>query len=132
MLYISGIRGAFKHILLFFLALFASSTLGQTERDYLQFSPPQGWKVGYSKESQPYDYFILEFVRQDEDIKDWTELITIQSWTIGPTTVSPENELEQIKANWERKYPGTGKWNVIKKDCLKLFFFHHKSPGGLH
>lgn len=122
MLYISGIRCAFKLIFLFFLVLFASSALGQAERDYLQFSLLQGWKVGHHAESKRLKTFITEYVRLDEDIKNWTELITIQCFPMGTKAVSPEYELEQLKAYRESKCPGTGKWNVIKRDKSGILY----------
>lgn len=87
-----------------------------------------GWKVGYEAEI-PNQHALTEFIREGDDINNWRELITIQSFNRkswgGP---SPEDSLNGLKAIREKECPGVTEWKVIEKDENSILYEWQAKP----
>jgi len=86
-----------------------------------------GWKVGHHARD-PSKGEILEFVRTNESIDSWTELVTVQrmppSWG-GPT---PQTTLSHLKTTREQSCPGTTTWNTIESNNDRVIYEWRSYP----
>lgn len=80
------------------------------------------WKLGYSVEN-PGIQALTEFIREGDDIGNWRELFTIQSFPAKSWVfASPEQSLDFIKSSRERRCPGATQWNIIEKRSGSILF----------
>jgi hypothetical protein len=80
------------------------------------------WKVGYYADKPPI-YSATEFIREDDDINNWRELLTIQNFSTSSWGLpSPEETLNALKALREKECPGATHWNVIEKSADNILY----------
>jgi hypothetical protein len=109
------------------LVLFAGTAVGKDKGEHLEFKMGQEWKAVNSGEV-PGHYFMMEFVREGDDIKSWKELVTVQNFDKSRSMRSPEQTLNDLKAAREKNCPGATEWNVIdKKEDSILYEWHAKT-----
>lgn len=77
---------------------------------FFHFEPE--WTIGHYAE-RPNGDWIMEFVREKDDINDWTELLTIQKFDIWWGGSTAQEPLDLLKAQRERICPGATEWKVI-------------------
>ena len=72
------------------------------------FTLPAGWKSAHKSES-PNGY-LMEFVPQEQDIKAWKDLITLQAYRdlARRPEASPKNFLGMVASRMEKACPGNG------------------------
>jgi hypothetical protein len=84
-----------------------------TQTEVLTWSTgKQNWVVGHYNEI-PRQYSIHEFIREGGDIKNWTELVTVQNFTGTWGGASVEEAYNNLKAIREKR----------GQVCLWLFLF---------
>lgn len=103
----------------------------QTKREYLVFGFhadewEPGWKVRYSAELP--NQYLIEFIREEDDINNWNELLTIHSFPPLWGGTSPEDAFNKLKALMEKECPGAIKWNVIDKDEKSILYEWQSRP----
>ena len=109
------------------LVFFAGTVASAGKAEHLNFKIGQEWKVANSGEV-PDHYFIMEFVREGDDIKNWKELVTMQNFNKSRSMRSPEQTLNELKTAREKSCPRVTEWNVIdeKEDSI-LYEWHAKT-----
>ena len=113
-------------VVLIFLLLGVGCATTQHREEALQWSFKNGhWEHGYTQEVKG-KYRIVEFVPKGESVEDWSELITIQTFT--KKSGSPEAFLNQQKTLREKKCPGVTIWNVIAKDERSILYEWKAKP----
>lgn len=87
----------------------------------LHFDFDNGWKVGHYVKV-PNQYTITEFIPEGDEINNWKEMLTIQSFPPLWGGSSPEKALNKLKTIRENKCPGMTKWNVIGKSSSSILY----------
>jgi hypothetical protein len=93
----------------------------------LNFDFDSGWQMAHYAEL-PNHYGIIEFIREGDDIDNWSELLTIQNFPPlwgGPTQ---EDALNKLKAIRENACPEVTTWNTISKDENSILYEWHAKP----
>jgi hypothetical protein len=99
------------------------------DAERLAFKPPAGWKIGNAAEDK--DPSIVELIRPGEEIKNWSELLTIQSFSKSRSPQhTPGEFLEGLKALREKDCPGSTKWNVIETGGNSVMYEWWSQPCG--
>ncbi len=91
------------------------------QQEKVLFDIEPGWKVGYQAET-PQGYYIIEFVRDNDDIENWKELVTVQKFFILAADSSPQQAFEKLQEIRERECPGSTTWNVIAQDTKSILY----------
>lgn len=114
--------------LLLSLMFLSTSALAQEERVNFQIPKEEvelGWKVGNQREV-PERYSLTELVRKDEDIKSWSELVTIHNFALPPgghtLAESVEGAFNAVKNALELQCPGSKEWNVLEKSETSILY----------
>ena len=63
-------------LILFFLILPIHLIAKELQGENLLFSPPDGYQIGYTNNDN--DIYIQEWIPDGQNIKDWSEMVTIQ------------------------------------------------------
>ncbi len=123
-----------RSIILSLLILFTAGApiLAKDKPEQWKFAMPKGkdnqeeWKLASSDGTRSGES-ILEFVRKEDDISHWKELVTMQNLRKSHSIKSPDAMLEKLKALREKLCPGQTEWKVIdqKEDSI-LFEWHLK------
>ena len=69
----------------------------ELQGENLLFSPPDGYQIGYHSNNK--DIYIQEWIPDGQNIKDWSEMVTIQvlfSYPIGDLDNFVNNFIEMI------------------------------------
>jgi hypothetical protein len=77
--------------------LVATSALAELVGENLVVRVPAGYKIDF--EDRQKDAILSEMVPVNESVKDWTEMITVQSF-LGTKGVTPEQLKSRIVARW--------------------------------
>jgi len=93
----------------------------------LSFDFGPAWKMEYYAERNK-QYSIAEYIRKEDDINTWKELLTIQRFPPLWGTSSPEGTLNRLKAVRENQCPGTTTWHVIGKDENSILYEWQSKP----
>ncbi len=97
------------------------------ERGYpLQFEFESGWTIGHF--TAPPNQYLIEFIREGDDIDNWKELLTLQVFPPNWGGVSVTGALDQLKALREKICPGVTEWNVIDRDEKSILYEWHARP----
>lgn len=113
--------------LLCVMLLVSTGAFARKEKaDNLHFEVDKDWKFGTQSEIPGADF--TEMIREGDDIDNWKELLTIQSFRKTSGFPPAEDMLAKLKDMRETKCPGQTEWNVIeqKKDSI-LYEWHVKS-----
>ncbi len=93
----------------------------ETPREEFYFPLDRGgWKLA-NQGGVPGLHRILEFVRTDESLPDWTEIVTVQSYAGKPTGV-PRDDLAVLKSASDRICPAATEWSVIEEHSTTLIY----------
>lgn len=65
---------------------------------------------------------ILEFILPNEDIDNWSQLVTVQRMSNAWGQATPEATLEDLKAHRENLCPGVTTWNTIEYDANSITY----------
>lgn len=87
----------------------------------LLFHFEPGWTVGHYAERSNGDW-ILEIVRQRDDINNWNELLTIQKFDVWWGGATARDSLELLKAERELVCPRATDWNVLSGDSSSVVY----------
>ena len=116
------------------LIIFAATApiLAKDKPEDWKFAMPLGkdnqeeWKLASSDANRGGES-IMEFVRKEDDISHWKELVTMQNLRKSHSIKSPDAMLEKLKALREKLCPGKTEWKVIdRKEDSILFEWHLK------
>jgi hypothetical protein len=121
----TGLRiGALLWLCAFFGLAAAQTGTGNTvpeAQEVLAFPYDSAWKLA-NRGAFPNRESLMEFVRQDDDIRDWKELLTIQNFRYRADARTPEDHLNALKALREQRCPGATTWAVIAKDDASIVY----------
>ncbi len=110
------------------LILSAAGATPKEKNEELNFQMEPGWKVGNSAKG-PNHSSIIEYIREGDDINNWRELVTIQSFRKSRgAPSSPEETLKVLKAIREKECTGSTEWNVIDKNENSILFESQAKP----
>lgn len=84
-------------------------------------------KLGHQADG-PDGYAIYEFTREEEDINNWQELVTVQNFSKTWGGPSPEDALNSLMEVREKECPGQTKWNIIEKDENSIAYEWQAKP----
>lgn len=93
----------------------------------LHFNFDIGWKIGHYA-AVPNQYVITEYIREGDDINNWKELLTIQSFPPFWGGPSPEDALNKLKEIREKECPGVTTWNIINQDENSILYEWQATP----
>jgi hypothetical protein len=110
------------------LILSAAGATPKDKNEELNFQMEPGWKVGNFAEG-PNHSSITEYIREGDDINNWSELVTIQSVRKSRgAPSSPDEMLKVLKAMREKECPSSTEWNVIDKNENSILFEWQAKP----
>lgn len=95
--------------------------------EHLEYTSPWKPKLGHQADG-PGGYSIYEFTREEDDINNWQELVTIQNFSKTWGGTSPEDVVNSLKATREKECPGQTKWNIINKDENSILYEWQAKP----
>lgn len=90
------------------------------EHDVLFLEVNSGWKQGYYDEVSG-QYSIREFIREDENIDNWRELLTIQNFA-SKDWGTPRDAFNAMQSIRERECPGSTKWNILEENESSILY----------
>lgn len=107
------------------LATSAGCTSPSVEYDHVSFfleGEDPKWTLGYSVE-QPPAYALKEYVREGNNIQNWRELFSVlvfnaKAWG----RPSPEESLDALRSQREKRCPGMTLWSVIEKAADSVLY----------
>lgn len=105
----------------------AALQTSQTEYERLGFEFEPGWKIGHETKL-PNQGSLTEFIREGDNINNWKELLTIQTFPTSWGGPLPEDTLNAWKAIRERSCPAVTKWNIIGKDEKSILYEWQAKP----
>ena len=86
-----------------------------------------GWKVGhYAIDTGQGE--LLEFVRSDDDVESWQELVTIQRFPSNWGGTTPQASLDKLIASREKTCAGATTWSTIAKDDNSVLYEWRSFP----
>lgn len=101
-----------------------------TQREFLSWpfdEPGPTWKVGDEEEVRG-EYYIIEFIREGDDIENWKELVTLQNFLPSWGGSSPEDAYNSLKTIREKECPGSTEWNVISTSTSRILYEWQAKP----
>jgi hypothetical protein len=118
----------FRIAALVLLAFLTGATVAiPKEKEGLGFKIPPGWKIGkFAKGAN--DLETIELIREGDDIKDWKEIFTIQSFAKWKSLKSPDDLYNELKSQREKECPGSTDWNIIDKAANNFVYEWHAKP----
>jgi hypothetical protein len=106
----------------------AAVATAKDKNEILNFQIEAGWKVGSSSEG-PNHSTIIEYIHEGDDINNWKELVTVQSFRKSRRAPSsPDEMLRLLKAIREKQCPGSTEWNVIDKNESSILYEWQAKP----
>ena len=87
------------------LVSLSTSVRAETLTEHLVFVSPSGFKASYRQGNT------TEWVPEGETVDDWTEMVTVQIYSIAPT-VTQATFLDGIARNWMAACPDTPKQTI--------------------
>jgi hypothetical protein len=97
----------------------------QTQDQGVKFTLGPEWKV--ANKANDNSSGIVEFVREGDNIHNWKELVTIQTFKESAKS-SPQEVLMRLKALREKECPGATEWNIIEQSENTLSYEWHAKP----
>lgn len=82
---------------------------------------PGGWKVG-RHQLIPGVLELVEFIPEADDIASWSQMFTIQNFTIAWGGPTPQLSLEQLKEIREQACPGVTRWSTLAADANSILY----------
>jgi hypothetical protein len=109
------------------LMVCAGVTASAGENESLNFELSLDWKIANHAERS--GYVITEYVRSGDDIHHWNELFTYQNFGLGHKRgLTPQDELDALKAVKEKECPGATEWNVIEQNESSILYEWQEKP----
>lgn len=110
-----------------FLSLVVSTVFAASSNEELDFRLETDWKLANSAKGAKHSS-IAEYVRERDDINNWKELVTIQTFGKSSRDSSPEQALKTLQTIREKECPGTTQWNVIERDANSILYESQAKP----
>lgn len=96
----------------------------ESKNAILSFDTGPGWNI--SKPLQSGGHIIRQLTREDEDVKEGRERITILIYPLFLGSGSPEKEMNDEIRVLAEKCPSAFKWNTIAKDENSILYEMHR------
>jgi hypothetical protein len=97
----------------------------QAQDQGVKFTLGPDWKV--ANKANNNSSRIVEFVREGDDIQNWKELVTIQTFKESAKS-SPQEVFTRLKALREKECPDATVWNIIEQNEIILSHEWHAKP----
>ncbi|MDH5600197.1 MAG: hypothetical protein OEY78_02715 [Gammaproteobacteria bacterium] len=111
-----------KHTTLFLFTLFYIAFISTGHAEQLNFKIPKNYKIAFKKQNN--NQSIIEFIRRSESLKNWTRMVTIQSFKYIKE-YKPEPFILNM-AKLARRQCGTTQVFPVKNGKQNGYPFSHK------
>jgi hypothetical protein len=98
-----------------------------SDNEDLDFRLELGWKLANSAKG-PNHSSIAEYVREGDDINNWKELVTLQTWGKSSHQPPPDEMLKSLQTTRDKECPNSTLWNVIAKEATSILYEWHAKP----
>lgn len=93
----------------------------------LDFSIEPGWSKANSANGPNHSY-VVEYVREGDDINNWKELVTVERFRKSKSDSSPEQMLKNMQARRDKECPDSTLWNIIDKNEKSILYEWQAKP----
>ena len=116
-------HNAMKKFLLFVahLLLIVPVGLAASGNEDLDFQLGPGWKLANSARGSNRSS-VVEYVREGDDINNWKELVTLQSWSKSSHQLPADEMLKSLQTARDKECPNSTQWNAIAKDVNSILY----------